>query len=182
MDNSQDSRKLKIIKGNSNLSIKNSKGEYLTIQFSDLSMSHLEHQPQQQVLSSEETIDGIVGIFSAFKHNFLITIIKSEFICKINGKDILQIVETNFIPLNEYGAIPDELQSIIPSLQEIFKSGFYFSNEYDLSNNFSAQLQLTKNNNGVYDKLLEGNPLCLANYKFIDKFAINNVGDNFISN
>ena len=182
MENNEATTKLKILKGNSSLSIKNRLGDYLTIQFSDLSMTLLDKLQHQPLLASEEIIDGIIGIFSGYDQNYLITITKSEFICKINGKEIRKVLETNFISLSEYSEVKEELQPIIPSLQEIFKTGFYFSNEYDLSNNFSSQLQLTNANTGVYDKLLEGNPLCLANYKFIHKFAINVIGDNFISN
>ena len=54
MENNEATTKLKILKGNSSLSIKNRLGDYLTIQFSDLSMTLLDKLQHQPLLASEE--------------------------------------------------------------------------------------------------------------------------------
>lgn len=172
--------KIMISKLNSRLSIKNENKDFLTINFEDLSMQVTKKQDVS--LGSQIFCDGVFGILSLLEFNFLIAITKSETICVIqNEHKISKILETTVVSLQEKEEIPNEIKSILDSVQAVLETGFYFSNTFDLSNNLSAQREMQKISNFIYDIVIEANPNCLANFNFISKFSMNNIGENFLS-
>ena len=144
---------------------------------------------------------GIIGIITLENSTYLITITDAKLICSISKKEIYKIIETNFIKFNgendeddfcceEGGSeddkneekdnentnndVQDNDEEIIKSLQNLFKTGFYFSNKYDLANSITSYNQILdfyKNDKllGDYDHIINGNKNYLANIKLIEK-------------
>ena len=139
---------------------------------------------------------GIIGIISLEENTYLITITKAELICTINKKEIYKVKDTSFIKFIEKeegeNLSDDSIDSnksdkeeknskknnidedIIKNLQDIFKTGFYFSNEYDLANSITSHNQIFlfyQKDKLVtdYDHIVNGNKNFLANFKLTDK-------------
>ena len=144
---------------------------------------------------------GIIGIITLENSSYLITITDAKLICSISKKEIYKIIETNFIKFNEENDendfcceeggseddkneekdneninndVQDNDEEIIKSLQNLFKTGFYFSNKYDLANSITSYnqiLEFYKKDKllGDYDHIINGNKNYLANIKLIEK-------------
>ena len=144
---------------------------------------------------------GIIGIITLENSTYLITITDAKLICSISKKEIYKIIETNFIKFNEENDeddfcceeggseddkneekdneninndVQDNDEEIIKSLQNLFKTGFYFSNKYDLANSITSYnqiLEFYKKDKllGDYDHIINGNKNYLANIKLIEK-------------
>ena len=144
---------------------------------------------------------GIIGIITLENSTYLITITDAKLICSISKKEIYKIIETNFIKFNEENDeddfcceegrseddkneekdneninndVQDNDEEIIKSLQNLFKTGFYFSNKYDLANSITSYNQILdfyKNDKllGDYDHIINGNKNYLANIKLVEK-------------
>ena len=138
---------------------------------------------------------GIIGIISLEENTYLITIAKAELICAINKKEIYKVIDTSFIKFiekEENDNLSDDSidsnksdkeekniktnidEDIIKSLQDIFKTGFYFSNKYDLANSITShnQILLFYQKDKLltdYDHIVNGNKNFLANFKLTDK-------------
>ena len=136
---------------------------------------------------------GIIGIISLEDNTYLIVITEAKLICVISKKEIYKIISTNFIKFteeeneennekeknnagseeNDKIKIDNDIE-IIKGLQDLFKSGFYFSNKYDLANSITAHNQILYFFQkgkllSDYDYIVHGNKNFLANLKLTDK-------------
>ena len=136
---------------------------------------------------------GIIGILSLEENTYLITITEAKYICSIMKKEIYKIIDTTFIKFTEEeNKINNEAKShylnsegkkilktdkdseIIKDLQDLFKSGFYYSNKYDLANSTASYNQILYYYQkgkllSDYDHIINGNKNFLANWKLTDK-------------
>ena len=182
--------------------------EYLSI---DLSSFKLEHFTEINAFGPK-IFDcyGIIGIITLINNTYLITISEVKLIALFCKREIYKIINTKFIPFYESdvknniellsdlltlepgkgGEVKTEDEQIIEELKLLFKSGFYFSNKFDLANSLSSQYQIINakksNQSGTdYDYILDGNNSFLANYKLAKKLILNNQKNStrvFISN
>ena len=170
----------KISIGKSSLAIYNAHMQFITICYDSLEMAMQDKTPfQNEIKTKSFLVDGIFGIYSSIQETYyLIVITKSTVICKINEQAIRKVNEIQFIPLTTKTEQNEEIQSIIDNMNEILRTGFYFSNNYDISNNFSTISQHTHNN---YDHIYNSNWNFIANLKFTEMFLVNGFGHKFIS-
>ena len=167
--------------GESSLKISNAHMQYITICYDSLEMILQDNkQLQKDIKTKSLLVDGIFGIYSSINDTYyLIVITKSTVICKINEQQVRKVNEIQFIPLfTTKTEQNEEIQSIIDNINEILLTGFYFSNGYDISNNFSTISQHTHNN---YDHIYNSNYNFIANLKFTEMFLVNGFGHKFIS-
>lgn len=169
----------KVTIGKSSLTIQNAHMQFITICYDSLEMII---QDKSQLKSDMKTksflIDGIFGIYSCLNDTYyLIVITKSNIVCKINDKPIRKVNEIQFIPLTTK-TTTEELQSIIDNMNEILQTGFYFSNDYDISNNYST---IKQHSHYKYDHIYNSNWNFIANLKFTEMFLVNGIGHAFIS-
>ena len=170
----------KISIGKSSLAIFNAHMQFITICYDSLEMAMQDKtQFQNEIKTKSFLVDGIFGIYSSMQEMYyLIVITKSNVICKINEQPVRKVNEIQFIPLTTKTEQNEEIQSIIDNMNEILQTGFYFSNNYDISNNFSTISQHTHTN---YDHIYSSNWNFIANLKFTEMFLVNGFGHKFIS-
>ena len=166
------------------LFIKNNIKEYcLQINVIDLTLSISEEKENFGKKISD--CYGIIGIIILESNTYLILITKANIVCSINNNEIYKVLDTQFIKLSEDSLSDDENEEksennsfdnnnddeLIEQLKEKFKSGFYFSNSYDLANSITSQNQIknfyAKEQKDIndYDYILDGNKNFLSNYK-----------------
>ena len=139
---------------------------------------------------------GIIGMITLEEDTYLITITDSKIVCTIDKKKIYKVLDTCFINFsddldltinlqyedkkvnNDNIKINEHLQNndkeLIKELKELFKSGFYYSNNYDLANSITSHNQIIfyfQKDKLItdYDYIIEGNKNFLSNWKFTDK-------------
>ena len=153
---------------------------------------------------------GIIGIITLLDNTYLITITEARCILSFCKKEIYKVINTEFIPFiekkNEENLdlitdlltllpgkskeVKTEDDEIINDLKLVFKTGFYFSNKYDLANSLASQKQIINSKKSSqsgtnYDYIVDGNHYFLANYKLAKKLIINtqkNATREFLSN
>jgi len=166
------------------LYIKNNPKEYcLQINFLDLTLSISEEKENFGKKISD--CYGIIGIIILESYTYLILITKANLVCSISDNKIYKVLDTQFIKLSDDNNSDDESEEksennstdenkdneLIDGLKEKFKTGFYFSNTYDLANSLTSQNQIKnfyakeKKDINEYDYILEGNKNFLSNYK-----------------
>ena len=177
------------------LYIKNNIKEYcLQINKSDLSLSITEEKENFGKKISD--CYGIFGIIILEYDTYLILIQKANLVCSVANNEIYKVLDSQFIKLTEENISEDESEEksennsfeekndteLINQLKEKFKSGFYFSNTYDLANSLTSKNQIKnfyskeKKDINDYDFILDGNKNFLANYKFT--FKIMSIPEN----
>ena len=134
---------------------------------------------------------GIIGIITLEDDSYLITITDSKLICTLERKEIYKVLDTYFIKFSDDSDLEEDNSDnnstnlnnsqsknndteIIEELKEIFKNGYYYSNNYDLANAFTShnQIMLYFQKGKLlsdYDYLVDGNKHFLSNMKLIDK-------------
>jgi hypothetical protein len=134
---------------------------------------------------------GIIGIITLEDDSYLITITDSKLICTLERKEIYKVLDTYFIKFSDDSDLEEDNSDnnstnlnnsqiknndteIIEELKEIFKNGYYYSNNYDLANAFTShnQIMLYFQKGKLlsdYDYLVDGNKNFLSNMKLIDK-------------
>ena len=152
---------------------------------------------------------GVIGIITLINNTYLVTITEARCVAIFCKREIYKVTNTEFIPffqqdknnlelLSELLSTPIvsspenilEEKEIIANLKMIFKTGFYFSNKFDLANSLSSQNQIINekksNQSGTdYDYIVDGNHNFLANYKLAKKLIINSQKNStrvFLSN
>ncbi len=162
-----------IYKYNEKIIIRNNiKKELLDIYFKNLDMLH--YQNNFELNNKIVECDGIIGIIKIENTNFLLYISESNKINCYNDYEIYKVTNINYIILDktkkELKSIEEE---IINKIKDIITNGFYFSNQYDLTNNQSCQYLIKKElRTELYDYIIESNRNFLANSKFIKQFLI----------
>ena len=162
-----------IYKYNEKIIIRNNiKKELLDIYFKNLDMLH--YQNNFELNNKIVECDGIIGIIKIENTNFLLYISESNKINCCNDYEIYKVTNINYIILDktkkELKSIEEE---IINKIKDIITNGFYFSNQYDLTNNQSCQYLIKKElRTELYDYIIESNRNFLANSKFIKQFLI----------
>ena len=162
-----------IYKNNEKIIIRNNiKKELLDIYFKNLDMLH--YQNNFELNNKIVECDGIIGIIKIENTNFLLYISESNKINCYNDYEIYKVSNINYIILDktkkELKSIEEE---IINKIKDIITNGFYFSNQYDLTNNQSCQYLIKKElRTELYDYIIESNRNFLANSKFIKQFLI----------
>ena len=195
-----------IFKSEENITIGSNRfNEYLSI---DLSSFKLKHFTEIQSFGPK-ILDcyGIIGIITLTNNTYLITITEAKCITLFCKREIYKVVNTDFIPFyenkNKIVLLSDLLtikssksiektedEDIIDNLKTIFKTGFYFSNKFDLANSIASQNQIINakksNQSGTdYDYIVDGNHNFLANYKLVKKLILYNQKNStrvFLSN
>ena len=196
-----------IYKSEENITIGSNRfNEYLSI---DLSSFKLKHFTEIGAFGPK-IMDcyGIIGIITLTNNTYLITITEAKCITLFCKREIYKIVNTEFIPFYEINNNKIELltdlltlkpsksdektedENIIDELKIIFKTGFYFSNKFDLANSIASQNQIINdkklNQSGTdYDYIVDGNRNFLANYKLVKKLILYNKKNStrvFLSN
>ena len=134
---------------------------------------------------------GIIGIITLEDDSYLITITDSKLICTLERKEIYKVLDTYFIKFTDDSDLEEDISDnnstnlnnshiknndneIIEELKEVFKNGYYYSNNYDLANSFTShnQIMLYFQKGKLlsdYDYLVDGNKHFLSNMKLIDK-------------
>ena len=167
----------------------------LEINTLDLTTSMLEGK--QKLGTKITDCIGIIGIITLEDDTYLIIITDAKLVCTINKKEIYKVLDTSFIKFTDDILSEDELfnsdekkenndnynyyfnnnhdNEIIKELKDIFKRGYYFSNNYDLANSITSQKQIqhyfTKSKKLIsdYDYITDGNKNFLSNLKLTDK-------------
>ena len=182
--------------------------EYLSI---DISSFKLKHFTEINTFGPK-IMDcyGIIGLISLINNAYLITITEVKCITLFCKREIYKVLNTHFIPFYESDVknnieflsdlltsqqgksdeVKTEEEEIIEQLKMLFKTGFYFSNKFDLANSLSSQFQIINakklNQSGTdYDYIIDGNNNFLANYKLAKNLILKNPKNStriFISN
>ena len=162
-----------IYKNNEKIIIRNNiKKELLDIYFKNLDMLH--YQNNFELNNKIVECDGIIGIIKIENTNFLLYISESNKINCCNDYEIYKVTNINYIILDKTKKILKSIEEeIINKIKDIITNGFYFSNQYDLTNNQSCQYLIKKElRTELYDYIIESNRNFLANSKFIKQFLI----------
>ena len=162
-----------IYKNNEKIIIRNNiKKELLDIYFKNLDMLH--YQNNFELNNKIVECDGIIGIIKIENTNFLLYISESNKINCCNDNEIYKVTNINYIILDKTKKILKSIEEeIINKIKDIITNGFYFSNQYDLTNNQSCQYLIKKElRTELYDYIIESNRNFLANSKFIKQFLI----------
>ena len=183
--------------------------EYLTINLSTLKLTHFTEISTFGPKLME--CYGIIGILNLTSNTYLITITEAKCIASFCKREIYKVVNTQFIPFyqieetTQKAELLEDLlivkkekntdnktedEKIIDSLNVLFKTGFYFSNKFDLANNLASQNQIIKAKKAGqagtdYDYIIDGNHNFLANYKMAKKLILHNENNStrvFLSN
>ena len=183
--------------------------EYLSINISNFKLSHF----TEINAFGPKLMDcyGVIGLLKLTSNNYLIVITEAKCITLFCKREIYKIINTHFIPFYEIDesqkklellsdfltlkpdkskVIKTEDEELIDSLKIIFKTGFYFSNKFDLANSIASQNQIINakksNQSGTdYDYIVDGNHNFLANYKLAKKLILYNQKNStrvFLSN
>ena len=183
--------------------------EFLSINLSNLKLSHF----TEINAFGPKLMDcyGVIGLIKLTSNSYLIIITEAKCITLFCKREIYKILNTHFIPFYEIDEnnkkvellsdlltlkqdkskeIKTEDEEIIDNLKIIFKTGFYFSNKFDLANSISSQNQIinAKKSNQAgtdYDYIVDGNHNFLANYKLSKKLILYNQKNStrvFLSN
>ena len=178
-----------IIKNNKSLQVNDFCLEINTLDFTAVLV-------EEKELEATKIMDciGIIGIITLEDDTYLITITDAKLICCITKKEIYKVLDTSFIKfsddLSDFIILKEENEKeenddyyfgsnhddeLIKDLKELFKSGFYFSNKYDLANSLTSQNQIKfffQNKKMLlsnYDFIADGNKNFLSNWKLTDK-------------
>jgi hypothetical protein len=169
--------------------------EFLRIDISSLKLKYI----TEMTSFGKKIADcyGIIGIITLIDNTYLITISEARCILSFCKREIYKVVNTEFIPFIEkkedlelisdlITLVPGknkeaktEEEEIIDNLKLLYKTGFYFSNKFDLANSLSSQQQImnakkASQSSTDYDYIVDGNHYFLANYKLAKKLIINN--------
>ncbi|EAR97281.3 SacI-like domain protein (macronuclear) [Tetrahymena thermophila SB210] len=119
----------------------------------DLATSELKKETRgssgSQTLVSKVGLKAIYGICQLEHSNYLIAVTQSFTIGSLYNKNIQQLKEIQFYPINPQREINPADQKYIDMMQSIFQTKmFYFSDEYDLTNSFQRFIKnkVDKNN------------------------------------
>ena len=187
----EDVKIFSVYRKDSNLIIKNNKTMNikdfcLQINILDLTLHIIEEKEN----FGQKLIDclGIIGIIILEEETYLIVITEAKLICTISKKEIYKVLDTDFIKLsddslyeeielNDFNEATNSDLELINELKNKFKSGFYFSNGYDLANSLTSQNQIKnfftqqKKLISDYDYIAEGNKNFLANFKLTSQIV-----------
>ena len=195
-----------IFKSEENITIGSNRfNEFLSINLSSLKLMHF----NQIVTFGPKIMDcyGVIGMITLTNNTYLIVITEAKCIALFCKREIYKVFNTEFIPFyeneekNRIELLSEVLclksknnenktedEDIIENLKNIFKTGFYFSNKFDLANSLASQNQIIneKKVRGIdYDYIVDGNHNFLANYKLARKLIIPNQKNStrvFLSN
>ena len=195
-----------IFKSEENITIGSNRfSEFLSINLSSLKLMHF----TQIFTFGPKIMDcyGVIGMITLTDNTYLIVVTEAKCIALFCKREIYKVVNTEFIPFYEnenknqiellsellclkskYDENKTEDEDIIENLKIIFKTGFYFSNKFDLANSLASQNQIIneKKAKGIdYDYIVDGNHNFLANYKLAIKLIIPNQKNStrvFLSN
>lgn len=127
---------------------------------------------------------GILGIVELQNLEFLLYIKQDNKLGQIGNTDIFEISEVDFINLNSNNneSFNNDIAIMIKGYKELFKQGFYYSHNYDLTNSLQRQKQIKIKNNNTYNILTDANADYMWNRSLINKFIEYNLYNNFIVN
>ena len=126
---------------------------------------------------------GILGIIQIGIYEFLIIIKSSVKVGNVGtNTEIFEIKEVEFILLSYIEEeLSKEVETILNGIYTITSQGFYYSHNFDLTNNIQAQkkVKMEKNN---YDIFKDANHYYLWNCELLSRFIEFDVDNNFIVN
>jgi hypothetical protein len=130
---------------------------------------------------------GIVGIIQIGIYEILIFISSSKKIGNIGDKEIYEIIDVDFIQIsktseNEFFKSRGEIVTILEEIKIIFREGFFYSHNFDLTNSLQNQKNIKMMNNNKYDFIQNANLDFLWNYELYAKFFDYQVDSNFLLN
>lgn len=130
---------------------------------------------------------GIIGILKVGVDEFLSFITSAEKVGNIGSTEIFEVKEVDFILISsdQKGSkenIPNEIVSIIKNIKNMLTQGFYFSQNYDLTNSLQVQKLIKINNHNKYNFIKDANPEYLWNYELYSKFFEYNIDCDFMIN
>ena len=183
--------------------------DFLEIDLKDFSLQHYTSGDKEKNYGLK-ILDcyGILGVITLLSDTYLIVVSKVKCVVKFCKREIYKIEDTEFIPFGkisaglikekelceileegpEEGEGTPENQVLIQELKNVFNSGFYFSNKYDLANSIPSQNQMLQAKEGQnapsnYDCIADGNKNYLANWKLAERLLSRDYSTrNFISN
>ena len=184
------------------LTIKNNKTPNMTEDFLNINILDFTSHIAKSTTDFGQKIkdcQGVIGIITLEHDSYLITITKSKLICLIEKKEIYKVLDTCFInfsdnsdlvvlnDVNNINNINDNDNKTIEVLKEIFRNGYYYSNDYDLANSLTSHNQIMlyfqkEKLLSDYDYIVDGNIHFLANMKLTEKVRSTKYIRYFFSN
>ena len=153
--------------------------EYLSINMQDSN-----YLTSLNIVKAEKTF-GVLGIITIGIFEFLIHVPCAKLIGNIGNTEIFEIIETEFLQissLSENYKTRSEIVTIVNELKNIFKQGFYFSNNFDLTNSLQNQKNKKIINNNSYDIIRDANQTYMWNYDLFQKFFDYNIDSEYMVN
>ena len=127
---------------------------------------------------------GILGIINLNLYNYIISITESKKIGKIGNTDINQILDIEFIQIDQkfegkqnynFDYINFEINQLIAGMRKIISEGCFYSHDFDLTNSLQNQKNLKISNNNTYDILQDSNWDYLFNKSLLIPFFENEI-------
>jgi hypothetical protein len=151
---------------------------YVVDQVVSLDKTYMRISRQNAETLSQKNIEsvykaaGILGIIQIGILDYLLYIKDSRKVGNIGNTEIFEITEVDFVLISfDHDGISKEVSCIIDGLRHMFKQGYYYSSNYDLTNSLQAQKSIKVANTGAYDIIRDANPAYLWNYEMLNRFV-----------
>jgi synaptojanin len=141
------------------------------------------------IISQVFKAHGVLGVLKIATFEILLFISNNNKIGNIGNTEIYEIKEIDCILISQKEMKnfqnfqnSEEISLILENLKNLFKKGFYYSHNYDLTNSLQTQKITKINNNNRYDFIHDANSDFLWNFSLNKKFVENKIDNDFLVN